>query len=247
MACWWMTTPEGQAASRQFVRALSRKTQLKAIVINAWIATECGQGKNNPLGVSPGGRNASYRTLDEGIKATVATLNNGRYGAVLRAARINASAVDQLKAIASSPWATDPKYQTKLLGNLASFEGVQETADLENAAALVGGGLALRAGRSVLRKGGGRVLGSKAGGKVAKRVGPAAAGAGAVGVLSATGWLDDLLRFIGDKAALALVYVVLTLAAGVLFVLGLFRVSRVAPGAFRSSTSASSQSDDIPF
>lgn len=238
MGCWWSTTKDGQAATRDFARKLSKRTGLKEVVVTAWVYAECGP-RTNPLGVSPAGRVAEYRSLGEGLNATVRTLNNGRYENVLRAARRNASPVDQLKAIASSPWATDPQYETKLLGSLASLEGVDEDVSTRD---VITAGAAVLTGRAA--RGGSRALGKGKVGKVGKGV---AGGAVAAGVLSATGWLDDLLRFVQEKAALTLAYVVLTLAAAVLFVLGLSRVSGVGPGALRPAPAATSQGGDIPF
>lgn len=87
--------------------------------ITAWETAEGGNWHNpdkyNPLNTTqaePGSiaTNSagvrSYTSWDQGLSATVATLTNGSYGAILAALARGTSASDVVSAITSSPWGT---------------------------------------------------------------------------------------------------------------------------------------------
>lgn len=86
---------------------------VRAVV--AWARAEGTAAANNPLATtqpmegatrfnSAGVRN--YSSYQEGLEATVRTLQNGRYDNVLAALRAGTSADDVGRAVAASPWGT---------------------------------------------------------------------------------------------------------------------------------------------
>jgi hypothetical protein len=100
------------------------RTRANMKAMRAWIAQEGGHWHNdarfNPLNTTQPeagsttfrsvGRGAAdiriYRTPEQGIEATVATLKNGRYGNILSALQRGSNAAAVASAIESSPWGT---------------------------------------------------------------------------------------------------------------------------------------------
>jgi hypothetical protein len=83
--------------------------------VTAWAAAEGTRAANNPLATThsmPGATSfnsvgvKNYSSYWEGIAATVATLRNGRYDAVLAALSRGDDAVAVGRAVAASPWGT---------------------------------------------------------------------------------------------------------------------------------------------
>jgi hypothetical protein len=95
------------------------QTSCNLNAVLAWERAEGGgfgnQATGNPLNVNPGpgaawpGHNAigawAFPDAATGLRYTVATLNNGNYGAVLAAFRAGNSAQRVCDAIMASPWA----------------------------------------------------------------------------------------------------------------------------------------------
>lgn len=85
----------------------------------AWINAEGGNWNNsrhyNPLnttqraaGATYGGQQgniASYQNWQQGLQATLETINNGRYGSIIQALK-HGSAKDIARAVVNSPWGT---------------------------------------------------------------------------------------------------------------------------------------------
>src|SRR5262249_45277831 len=111
--------------ARAFLRASGAPRSACNIgAVLAWEGAEGGHWGNparyNPLntardlrgsslmpGPNPAGVRA-YRSWDQGLRATVATLHNGHYGAVLAALRAGNDAQAVADAVAASPWGTRP-------------------------------------------------------------------------------------------------------------------------------------------
>lgn len=84
-------------------------------LIYAWRQTEGGKATYNPFNTTlklPGSTSynavgvQNYATPGDGVTATVRTLKNGKYDAVLSLLRSNAAPTDVAKAILASPWGT---------------------------------------------------------------------------------------------------------------------------------------------
>lgn len=84
--------------------------------LDAWAQAEGGSAANNPFNTTEGGHGAyssynsvgvkNYGTAQGGIQATIDTLNNGRYGAIISALRSGKSAMADAQAEATTPWGT---------------------------------------------------------------------------------------------------------------------------------------------
>ncbi|HEY8775807.1 MAG TPA: hypothetical protein VIM33_04915 [Gaiellaceae bacterium] len=93
-----------------FITYVSQKTGLRQDVIAAWVVAENSDPahpstKNNPLNIrnGPGGSFRPYPNMKAAADATVTSLHNGRYAPVLGAAKTNDPKAE-LAAIANSPW-----------------------------------------------------------------------------------------------------------------------------------------------
>lgn len=117
--------PSGSAYTpRSWARALLRaeglpRTRCNVRAITAWEAAEGGHWANsarfNPLDTTqrePGSYAMNsvgvqaYTSWRSGFRATTATLNNGRYGAILGALHAGDDAQAVANAVGSSPWGT---------------------------------------------------------------------------------------------------------------------------------------------
>lgn len=83
--------------------------------MTAWAQAEGTDAAFNPLATTQSQTGATsfnsvgvknYTSYDNGIDATVQTLTNGRYGAILTALRSGNSAEAVARAVADSPWGT---------------------------------------------------------------------------------------------------------------------------------------------
>lgn len=83
--------------------------------LNAWLACEASGAANNPFNTTlpwPGSTDylpngvRNYPDFSAGVAATVATLQGGQYGAIIRALRTSASRAVFAGAVGSSPWGT---------------------------------------------------------------------------------------------------------------------------------------------
>jgi cell wall-associated NlpC family hydrolase len=92
--------------------------------MDAWARAEGGSATNNPFNTTqhaPGAGSynsvgvRNYTSPQQGIQATIDTLNNGRYGNIIGALRKGTSAMDAANALAASPWGTGSLVQ-KVLG-----------------------------------------------------------------------------------------------------------------------------------
>ena len=84
-------------------------------LMNAWAQAEGGGASNNPFNTTEPAQGATsynsvgvqnYQTPQQGIAATIATLQNGRYGNVLSALQAGNNPMAVAQAIAASPWGT---------------------------------------------------------------------------------------------------------------------------------------------
>lgn len=92
-----------------YARRASQATGVLVSVVLAQWANETAYGtsndwtvKHNPGNISPGGVVASYPTLDAGVNAWIATMNDGAYASVRAGRTWRAQAV----ALGVSPWAS---------------------------------------------------------------------------------------------------------------------------------------------
>lgn len=83
--------------------------------LQAWHQAEGGNASYNPFNTTQGAPGASnynsvgvknYGSEDQGVQATVQTLQNGRYGNILQALASGNNARAVAQAIANSPWGT---------------------------------------------------------------------------------------------------------------------------------------------
>lgn len=84
--------------------------------LNAWAQAEGGSAANNPFNTTEPGHGTignynsvgvkQYGTPQGGIQATIDTLQNGRYGAILNALHQGTSALADAQAEATTPWGT---------------------------------------------------------------------------------------------------------------------------------------------
>lgn len=101
---------------RRLLRALGAPvTEANLAFLNAWQRAEGGTARYNPLNTtqtwagataynSVGVRN--YPNARAGIQATVKTLLNGHYAAIVNGLKSGASAADLARAVEASPWGT---------------------------------------------------------------------------------------------------------------------------------------------
>ena len=114
----------GQYTPDSWAHALLRadglpRTGCNIAAITAWERAEGGHWHNtaryNPLDTEqqePGSRSMNsvgvqaYTSWKQGLRATVTTLNNGNYGAVLSALQSGSNAQAVANAVGASPWGT---------------------------------------------------------------------------------------------------------------------------------------------
>ncbi len=110
-----MTAARTQFANDVLTALGAPQTAENVRAITAWAQAEGTRAANNPLATTesaPGATNfnsvgvKNYPTYAEGVQATVATLQNGRYSNILAALANGSSAQAVAQAIAQSPWGT---------------------------------------------------------------------------------------------------------------------------------------------
>lgn len=111
-----MAAPPAVNWQAQILRSVGAPvTPQNLLFVNDWAKAEGGGATNNPFNTTQPAAGASsynsvgvrnYRTPQQGIQATVQTLENGRYGNILSALRQGTSAKDEAAALADSPWGT---------------------------------------------------------------------------------------------------------------------------------------------
>ena len=113
-------TGDQQDWARKFLTKIGKPlTPSNVKAVTTWMAYEGGHWKNtahyNPLNTtqpSPGATSMnyvgvkSYQSWDQGLQATVDTINNGRYQAILSALSQGDNAQAVLQAVNKSPWGT---------------------------------------------------------------------------------------------------------------------------------------------
>lgn len=91
------------------------KTAENVRAIDAWARAEGTRASNNPLATTQGWAGATkfnsvgvrnYLSYEDGLAATVKTLNNGYYPNILAALRSGTDALAVGRAVADSPWGT---------------------------------------------------------------------------------------------------------------------------------------------
>jgi hypothetical protein len=107
---------ERTAWARDLLAALGMpRTRENVRALVAWARAEGTAAAHNPLATTqahPGATNfnsvgvKNYLSYHDGIEATVRTLTNGRYHAILDALRRGDDALAVARAIANSPWGT---------------------------------------------------------------------------------------------------------------------------------------------
>lgn len=120
-----ITIAAGEMTPESWARAVLEAEHLPQTACNlgaleAWEAAEGGAWQNsaayNPLNSTmpePGSSVINsdgvraYVSWRQGLEATVATLNNGRYGAILSSLRSGRNAQAVADAVAASPWGTE--------------------------------------------------------------------------------------------------------------------------------------------
>jgi len=104
--------------------------------LNAWTRAEGGGASYNPFNTTQPASGASnynsvgvknYATPQQGIQATVQTLNNGRYGNILAALKQGTNARAAASALAASPWGTGSLVE-RMLGGPVSAPVVPPTS-----------------------------------------------------------------------------------------------------------------------
>ena len=121
-----MAAPSVPNWQAQILHALGAPvTPANLTFLNAWARAEGGTASNNPFNTTQSAPGASsynrvgvrnYATPQQGIQATVQTLQNGHYGNILSALRQGSSAQAAASALAASPWGTGSLVE-KVLGN----------------------------------------------------------------------------------------------------------------------------------
>lgn len=131
--------PGWQKLVLQGVGAPSTPENIK--YINAWAQAEGGSAANNPFNTTEPGYHTTgsynsvgvknYATPMDGINATIATLKNGRYGAILGALSKGNSAMADAQAEATTPWGTGALIEKVLGGPVSSTAGNVDPSDLK--------------------------------------------------------------------------------------------------------------------
>jgi hypothetical protein len=117
------TVPNWQG---QLLRSIGAPaTPQNLLFVNDWARAEGGGAANNPFNTTEPGYGTTgnynsvgvkeYATPQQGIAATAATLENGRYGNILSALRHGTDAKLAAAALAASPWGTGSLVE-KMLG-----------------------------------------------------------------------------------------------------------------------------------
>lgn len=120
-----MATPGVLNWQAQILHAVGAPvTPANLTFLNAWARAEGGSASNNPFNTTQQAPGASsynsvgvrnYTSPQQGIQATVQTLQNGRYGNILAALHQGTNARAAAAALANSPWGTGSLVE-KILG-----------------------------------------------------------------------------------------------------------------------------------
>lgn len=221
----------------EFADAVADATGLDFLVVYGWALAENGP-RDNPLGISEGGRVERFGDHRKAAAETIALLRGSLYTGIMRAARTG-DAKAQLRAIDASKWnSVNPRY-----GEL--IRGGYERAKDEIEAEFRRSGLDADSPLAPIIRGTWSVP-SAIPGRVEESATAAVDAAGET--------LSGVAKFAFDKSSLALGYLVLTGAAVALFVMGLNRVSGASggptvQGGARMALAAATRGrgSDIPF
>lgn len=232
------TKPLLSPAKEQFARLVASSTGLQLPTVRAWIQAEGGPD-DNPLNImtwsASGARSvAHYGDATKAAKATTALLQNNRYAAV-RTAAANPSVADELEAIAVSPW-DENNYRgtTRTVGNL--LLGAYRALYNSNPSGATTPASSTSDGSST---------------QTVSSIPPFKPPI--IGTKTLTGWMGDLTGWVGEEAAKALAYYVLTSFALFLIAIGTLRSFGVSPAGFArtwapsKSSASGAQSNEIPF
>ena len=128
-------------------------TQRNIVFINHWQQAEGSKASYNPLATTQPAAGATnfnsvgvknYTTEAQGLDATVKTLQNGRYGAVLEALRVSDTKA-AARAVVASPWGTGKQ----LLALEGDAEGNAEGQGVTGGVVLGPGGIVPQAADAV--------------------------------------------------------------------------------------------------
>lgn len=131
-----MAAPAGAWQQQILQRIGAPVTPQNLLFVNDWQRAEGGVSTNNPFNTSqpmPGSTGLAgnesirnYVSPQQGIDATVQTLQNGRYSPILTALRNGSSAQASASALAASPWGTGSLVQKMLGGGAVAAPAVPQ-------------------------------------------------------------------------------------------------------------------------
>lgn len=234
------------AADKRFAELVANGTGLDRRVVLAWVNAEGGPDSNplNIMGWQAGRRYVrDYGSTEQAAAATVRLLQSNTYAALARTARDpRATVTDELQAIISSPWEETGYSGGRLL--VGSYRALFGPASLKapagTASTAAGAGSAQLAGVYInpldpfgLIPDPGDYLDDLWGFGLDK--------------LGISGWVADIARWVETRAALAALYLLFTVAALLLVVMGLGRSAGITPASALGVVRARPRASDIPY
>lgn len=147
-----MATPGLPGWQTQILRGVGAPvTPQNLLFVNDWAKAEGGGAANNPFNTTEPGYGATgnynsvgvkdYATPQQGVQATLATLQNGRYGNILSALKQGTNARSAAQALAASPWGTGALV-LKMLGGAGAEPPAAPSVGVGAGAGSVAGSLA---------------------------------------------------------------------------------------------------------
>lgn len=230
-----VTLTSGQ---ERFSRIVAQRTGLELPTVRAWVVAESGgrtDRDGNPLSIMTNGRLLDFRTPEAAAARTVTLLRERDYYAPILTAGRSGTIREQLDAIIASPWEA---------GGYAGDSGARGTLlygaysrTYPRTAAAVTAGTDATPGAAPTSLLFPPVLPPiDVFPKLVPKVG---------------GWVGDIIGWVGETAAIAFLYVALSVVGLLLMVLGTTRALGVGPRqaltAARGPTAAGGPSDEIPF
>lgn len=144
-----MAAPPVQNWQAQILKGVGAPvTPQNLLFVNDWAKAEGGGATNNPFNTTqpaPGAGSynrvgvRNYGSPQQGIRATIQTLGNGRYGNILGELRQGDNARETAGALAASPWGTGALVQKMLGGGGSAAPPAAPTAAVAPRPAVVPG------------------------------------------------------------------------------------------------------------